>query len=1376
MLKVDYRRLIPALICVALLLLLVILVASLPGAVAQADVNEACKGGPTIEEITLDQCYVERFDVNDEPKSITIWYTFDKTPYRIETDPGPPPEYITRTHGLDSVDQAQYGAELAREAWETYFRVFRRSPRDTGPNCDGNIDVWVYDTSPWPSSAPWPHNIDDCQINIKVSELFADPRYAFYHEFFHYLQYAYDDACYDFLYDTYKFSGWEGSADMTEGYADLGIDIINQPMDDLNFPGFVNKHRHWRSIYNEGYWNLFTKYFAEQVGTQWDDVGALEYHMDAVREHYEECDAQGSMYVLEDLVPRLTGGALTMEELVMNFFAANYAYRWVDHDTYPELFYVDHGTPDYGDVRHIESVSLTGTHSWHGEFVLTRQEDGLLTNWDDTTLPADLSPMPQEWAAYYYQADPQPGCDYITARIQGEPGARLGMNLIARNAAPNMADYFRRFTWIGEEFSRTFHRRSNDFPIVAIVNSFDSVHEYDVSFECVTPLVIIREPRQQNFALVGDPSSPSTFLLRFEVLSDGSPVRGLTEADIQVWIGGKQASLVGGTFQEVGQEYWAIVQPPLMTAGTTWANVDVYVNADAMNTEDQALLYVEPGHTDIALLFDASSSMEIEDVPGEGARYENAQKAGTIVADLLREGDRVAVMDFSAISTTDPTYDIRTLLPLTEVVVPDTIADAKDAISQISPRNLTPIGQALVEAKNELMTAPSSTNPKTIILLSDGEENVVPYYDQVAAELDAWGVVIDTISLSGDADEDLMARIAAENSGTYRHVPTLPGGARGLDEAQRAQLVASGLPEEIVSPLATTVLPGPLGLDEAYDYFETKSQGASRLFLEHHTEVLKDEWVTAIKYVDSSARRLRLVVGSKQPYDPTPECLDPSRTVEVLPPGADPATGWISIAPVAAGLPAGWSVRNSTYDDVLVVDSPAAGYWRLRAQGWTGFCRAGDAVPSTIEAETFDFMLSGSVQSDIRLQGRFLSPIVDNHGLIGDHVPIIATLLDDDGGVAGADVVAVVDTPSDSVFVTLEDDGNHGDASADDGIYGALFSQTDQAGPYNVRMVGAWREGGTGDWLTREWSGAFWLRGIEGPSDDGDGDNMPDWWEEAHGLDTRIDDALEDLDLDGLRNIHELQVGARPNQTDTDHGGENDYSEAQAGRDPSDPADDMVGQMGVVTTMAYSGRIVIHWPYPDRFGDMQLWVSTDPDDKGTLTNIGTAGVFTLSRLTNDRTYYLRFAPIGLDGRAIGELTAPIPVTPKADPDAPNGTILINGGAPSTASKDVILNITASDIPLDGPSSAASGAVATRWTRALNEVSGGIEMRLSNDGSFVRIPWEPLTFHKPWTLGDSDSEVYRVYAQFRDAAGNLSLVVYDDIRMWQVYLPLVMRRR
>lgn len=52
-------------------------------------------------------------------------------------------------------------------------------------------------------------------------------------------------------------------------------------------------------------------------------------------------------------------------------------------------------------------------------------------------------------------------------------------------------------------------------------------------------------------------------------------------------------------------------------------------------------------------------------------------------------------------------------------------------------------------------------------------------------------------------------------------------------------------------------------------------------------------------------------------------------------------------------------------------------------------------------------------------------------------------------------------------------------------------------------------------------------------------------------------------------------------------------------------------------------------------------------------------------------------------------------------------------------------------------------------------------------------WEPLALERRWTLVDGPKGSYRVYIQFRDAAGNESFVTSDSIEFEpMLYLPLV----
>ncbi len=95
-----------------------------------------------------------------------------------------------------------------------------------------------------------------------------------------------------------------------------------------------------------------------------------------------------------------------------------------------------------------------------------------------------------------------------------------------------------------------------------------------------------------------------------------------------------------------------------------------------------------------------------------------------------------------------------------------------------------------------------------------------------------------------------------------------------------------------------------------------------------------------------------------------------------------------------------------------------------------------------------------------------------------------------------------------------------------------------------------------------------------------------------------------------------------------------------------------------------------------------------------------------------------------------------------DPVDPAGSVMIDDDIPFTASLNATLTLTATD--------AVSGSGGSSVTF----------MRLSTDGQNW-LEWVPFATSKPWTLSSGDG-VKTVYAQFRDAAQNVSAPVFDTI--------------
>jgi hypothetical protein len=519
-----------------------------------------------------------------------------------------------------------------------------------------------------------------------------------------------------------------------------------------------------------------------------------------------------------------------------------------------------------------------------------------------------------------------------------------------------------------------------------------------------------------------------------------------------------------------------------------------------------------------------------------------------------------------------------------------------------------------------------------------------------------------------------------------------------------------------------------------------------------------------IANVDKSVNQLRLVVAGKQADNSG--CQNPDlRKVEVLMPGMNPDQDrWFPISPALKGYtPDDWDIRNNDYDDVLVVNNPLEGEWRFRTYYWTCPLHA-----------SYDFIMNVSVQSTIQLEGRLLG-LDAGKAAAGDTVSILGLLLDKNGTLPAVGMAALIDGPGGSEMRLMYDDGNSGDGESDDGIYGAKFAETAYGGGYSVRIVAVFQDpANPSKNLVREWNGGFWIKGPKpaqecgGPNDQ-DKDCMPDEWERRCKLNLQADDSMADADNDGLTNIEELHYGTLPCRADTDKGGESDGSEVRNRRDPLNPRDDKVAAIGHVNVRPLNGQILIRWTRPFSYTNVLLYVSDNPGNLGQGTDAGQGntkpGEFLLQGLQNDKTYYVVLQGVGLDeqGNTVySDLSEPIAVTPKVDPDMPSGAMLIANDAPKTNSQQVVLNISATDTPLNGAAQGSAAHMTDQLSQQVNVASGNIQMRIANTDNMEGVPWQPVQPTVPWTLACANGQVCTVYAQFRDGAGNESLIVKDSI--------------
>ncbi len=205
--------------------------------------------------------------------------------------------------------------------------------------------------------------------------------------------------------------------------------------------------------------------------------------------------------------------------------------------------------------------------------------------------------------------------------------------------------------------------------------------------------------------------------------------------------------------------------------------------------------------TDQVLVVDRSGSMT------EYGKMDAAKNAARAFIDHANVDDMIGVVSYA--STAGPAADY----PLTAVTGDPILDAAKAAVNGLTASGATALGQGVRLGYDELVARGQADHDWALALLSDGLENVAPYWADptVSGVIAPSRVVVHTVALGRDADRTLMTAIAGATGGTPYEagVDTLPLAAAAI-LALPAGATGESVPAAVPGPSLAETLPNRL--------------------------------------------------------------------------------------------------------------------------------------------------------------------------------------------------------------------------------------------------------------------------------------------------------------------------------------------------------------------------------------------------------------------------------------------------------------------------------------------------------------------------------------------------------------------------------------
>jgi hypothetical protein len=479
-----------------------------------------------------------------------------------------------------------------------------------------------------------------------------------------------------------------------------------------------------------------------------------------------------------------------------------------------------------------------------------------------------------------------------------------------------------------------------------------------------------------------------------------------SSTDLAFSIGGEAPAGVfpGGG---VGDFYWVLVTPPTKTSAGCH-DLEVTLFGLISDLETNAVCYgaTPTANEDIMLVIDTSGSMSVHE------KMLATQDAAKFFVTATGLGDMIGMDTFS--STAELKYPLTTVTGATEKDAVNVEVDGLEA------GGLTALGSGAQIANTELTANGNVTHDHTMVILSDGNQNVAPDWASVVGGIPA-DTVIHTVALGPSCaeaswscpDEILLGDIASAFNGEYYRV--LTSGAFALNATSQASNLRNVL-ADVYRAAAEETFGWERLWEASGDVGECTTVSVThQVYLEQGlTEAL-----FALHWSD-------YIVGVSNPLElRRPDGLK-------VDPGDPDVVEHRLVSPL----------RSNGHEQYRI-STPVSGTWTVNVYGSQTTCAEYIAM---IEARSPTNLF-------------LLSPRPGQHIGFCQPVPVLTSFTGPSEPVLGASVQASLVGPltyGELMSFPLYDDGNHGDNVANDGLYGNFFDPC-QAGLPQVSGEGSYQ-------------------------------------------------------------------------------------------------------------------------------------------------------------------------------------------------------------------------------------------------------------------------------------------------------------------------------